>query len=169
MSTEASNLFEAVAVGTGATLLMDIWNFYLKRAFGIASLNYCFLGRWLRYMPEGTFRHASITAALPKSHECIVGWAAHYTTGILFSVVFVMAFASADWLARPTLPPALLYGIVTVVFPFFILQPALGLGVASSRTAKPGQARLKSVGTHAIFGLGMYLCAAGLSWATRST
>jgi len=36
--------------------------------------------------------------------------------------------------------PALLYGIGTVALPFFILQPSLGLGMASSRTPKPAQA-----------------------------
>ena len=168
MGANGSDLFQAVAIGVGATLLMDTWNLFLLQAFGITSLNYCLLGRWLRHMPEGTFRHASIAAAMPKAHECVVGWVAHYTTGIVFSVVFVLAFAPKDWLARPALLPALLYGIVTVVFPFLILQPALGLGVASSRVAKPGQARLKSVGTHTIFGLGMYVCAMGLRCATPS-
>ena len=40
-------------MGIGATLLMDFWNLFLKRAFSIASLNYCLLGRWLRHMPGG--------------------------------------------------------------------------------------------------------------------
>ncbi len=62
MSTEAHYILGAIAIGIGATLLMDLWNLFLKRAFGIASLNYCLLGRWLRHMPGGTLRHASITA-----------------------------------------------------------------------------------------------------------
>jgi hypothetical protein len=76
--------------------------------------------------------------------------------------VFV-AFTSGGWLARPTLLPALLYGIGTVVFPFFIMQPALGLGFAASRTPKPTQARLKSLATHTVFGVGLYVCAIGVS------
>ena len=168
MGANASDLLKAIAVGIGATLLMDAWNLFLRQAFGIASLNYCLLGRWLRHMPEGTFRHASIAATPQKSHECIVGWVAHYTTGILFTVVFVVAIASKDWFARPTLLQAICYGIGTVVFPFFVMQPALGLGTASSRAPRPTQARLKSIGTHAIFGLGVYVCSLGLSWAIRS-
>jgi hypothetical protein len=70
---------------------------------------------------------------------------------------------SGHWLAEPTLMPALLYGIATVVFPFFILQPSLGLGIAGSRTARPAQARLKSLMTHVVFGVGLYVCALGLS------
>jgi hypothetical protein len=39
------------------------------------------------------------------------------------------------------------------------MQPALGLGVASSKTPNPQQARLKSLATHTVFGIGLYLAA----------
>lgn len=166
MSIGANYTLGAIAIGIGATLVMDLWNLFLKRTFGIPSLNYCLLGRWLRHMPEGTFRHASITAAPQKPSECTVGWMAHYTIGMVFALVFVV-LTSGDWLARPTLLPALLYGIGTVVFPFFIMQPALGLGIAASRTPRPMQARLKSLVTHTVFGVGLYVCALGVSYALR--
>jgi hypothetical protein len=162
MNIEARLLLGAAAIGIGATLVMDLWNLFLKRAFSVPSLNYCMLGRWLRHMPEGTLRHANIAAASAKRFECKVGWIAHYSIGVGFALVFVL-LTSADWLARPSLPPALLYGIATVVFPFFIMQPALGLGVAASKTPKPMQARVKSLATHTVFGLGLYVCALGVS------
>jgi hypothetical protein len=148
----------AIAIGIGATLFMDLWNLFLKRAFRIPSLNYCLLGRWIRHIPSGTVRHASIGAAAAKPFECPVGWIAHYSIGILFAIGFILV-ASPDWLARPTFPLALLYGIATVVFPFFLLQPSLGLGVAGSRTPNPLHARLKSLATHTMFGVGLYLSA----------
>jgi hypothetical protein len=166
MSIEA-NILGAIATGIGATLLMDLWNLFLKRAFSIPSLNYCLLGRWLRHMPEGTLRHANIAAAQPKPFECTVGWITHYTIGVAFALVFVLLI-SGGWLARPTLLPALLYGIATVVFPFFIMQPSFGLGIAASRTPNPTQARLKSLVTHTVFGVGLYLCALGVSYALRA-
>ena len=165
MSLEASDLIRTVAVGVCATLLMDIWNFILKSLFDIRSLDYCLLGRWLLHMPGGTFRHVSIAVAPPKPRECAAGWMAHYTTGVLFAFVFVEVFVSPAWLERPKILPALLYGISTVVFPLFVMQPALGLGMASSRAPRPAQARLKSLCTHTIFGLGLYVCALGLSYA----
>ena len=166
MGIEANYILGAIAIGIGATLVMDLWNQFLKRTFSIPSLNYCLLGRWLRHMPEGTFRHANITATPQKPFECTVGWIAHYTIGVVFALVFVV-LASGDWLARPTLLLALLYGIGTVVFPFFIMQPSLGLGIAASRTPKPMQARLKSLVTHTVFGVGLYLCALGVSYVLR--
>ena len=158
MSLSPHYILGAAAIGVGASLLMDAWNLLLKRAIGIPSLSYCLLGRWLLHMPEGTFSHSSISAAQEKRFECPVGWLAHYSIGVAFALGF-LALQSGDWLARPTLLPALLYGIATVVFPLFIMQPALGLGIAASRTPKPTQARLKSLATHTVFGVGLYLCA----------
>ena len=149
------DLLVAVVIGIGATLGMDLWNLFLRRAFGIPSLNYCLLGRWVLHIPSGTFRHRSISAAAPKRRECAAGWAVHYSIGIGLAVAFV-ALVSGDWLASPTLLPALLFGVVTVVFPFFVLQPSLGLGIASSRVARPGAARLKSLATHVVYGLGLF-------------
>lgn len=138
---------------------MDLWSLFLKRGFGIPSLNYCLLGRWVCHMPSGVFRHPNIATSPPKPHECPVGWVAHYTIGVMLALVFVGVFAPAGWLARPTLPPAMVYGLATVVFPLLIMQPSLGLGIASSRTPHPARARLKSLGTHLAFGLGLYVAA----------
>jgi hypothetical protein len=166
MSLEATDILGASAIGIGATMVMDLWNLLLKRMFSIPSLNYCLLGRWLRHMPGGTLRHASITAAPQKPLECTVGWCAHYTIGVVFALVFVV-LTSGDWLARPTVLPALLYGVGTAVFPFFIMQPSFGLGIAASRTPNPTQARLKSLVTHGVFGVGLYIWALGVSYVLR--
>ena len=159
---KADVLVGALAIGIGASAVMDLWNLLLKLAFGIPSLDYCLLGRWLRHMPGGIFRHASITAAPHKSFECLVGWVAHYTIGVTFALAFV-ALVPEGWLAQPALLPALLFGIGTVVFPYFIMQPSLGLGIAASKASNPGQARLKSLATHTVFGVGLYVCALGVS------
>jgi hypothetical protein len=158
MSLTPQHILGAAAIGVGASLLMDAWNLLLKRAVGIPSLSYRLLGRWLLHMPEGTFSHVSISAAPQMRFECPAGWLAHYSIGVAFALVF-LALQSGDWLAHPTPLPALLYGIATVVFPLFIMQPALGLGIAASKMPKPYQARLKSLVTHTVFGIGLYLCA----------
>ena len=164
--TLTASILCAIAIGVGATLLMDLWNFFLKRAFRIPSLNYCLLGRWISHMPGGTFRHPGIGAAAPKPYECQVGWIAHYSIGVSFALLFVLS--SRDWPTSPSFVLALAVGIGTVIFPFFVMQPSLGLGVASSRAPKPMQARLKSLATHTVFGFGLYLCALVVSFALRS-
>lgn len=166
MRIEALDILSGIAIGIGATLMMDAWNLFLKRTFSIPSLDYCLLGRWLSHMPRGTFRHRSIAAVEPRPMECGIGWLAHHSIGVTLAVVFVVVI-SRDWPARPALLTALTYGIATVVFPFFVLQPSLGLGVASSRTPNPTQARLKSLMTHTVFGVGLYVCGLGVSYLLR--
>jgi hypothetical protein len=154
----AIHFLVVVLVGVGATLLIDLWSLFLRRVYGVRSLDYCLLGRWVLHMQHGKFLHASIAATPRKPSECLVGWITHYSIGIALTFLFVL-LVSRNWLAHPTLLPALAFGIFTVVMPLFVMQPALGLGVASSKNPRPNAARLKSLATHAVFGVGLYLWA----------
>src|SRR4029079_7980180 len=123
---------------------------------------YCLVGRWFRHMP-GKFMHTNIANSSQKHLECAVGWIAHYIVGVGYALVLV-AIVSADWLARPTLLPALLFGIGTLLVPFLVMQPSFGLGTAASRAHSHTQARLKSLMAHIAFGVGLYVCAVVLGY-----
>jgi hypothetical protein len=163
VSVEATYFLRAVVVGLGATLFMDLLALFLKRAFGAPLPNYCLVGRWFRHMLDGTFAHASIANASQKSLECTVGWIAHYVIGAVYALTLV-ALASAGWLGRPTLLPALLFGMGSVLVPFLVMQPSFGLGIASSKAPNPTQARLRSLMAHTVFGVGLYVSAVGVSF-----
>ena len=163
MNISTLSIISAILMGLGATLTFDLWALFLKRTFGIAPSNICLVGRWLRYMPQGTFTHSNIMSAPRKSAECTVGWIAHYMIGVTFAIAFV-AMVGGSWLKYPTLIPATLFGILTVLAPFFIMQPSLGLGFAAAKTANPTQARLRSLMNHTAFGVGLYLFAVLVNW-----
>jgi hypothetical protein len=156
MSNPLVAFIGAIIMGLGATLAFDLWGLLLKRLFGIAPSNICLVGRWLRGMLAGRFRHVNIAAAPQEPGECATGWIAHYSIGVMFAGVFV-AFAGSGWLANPKPVPAIAFGAVTVLAPFVIMQPAMGLGVAAAKTANPAQARLRSLLNHIAFGAGLYL------------
>lgn len=158
MMPPALYILAASLAGLGATLLIDLWALVLTRGFNIPSLSYCLLGRWILHMPGGTFAHPSIAAAPPRPHECAVGWVAHYSIGVVFALLFV-SLASWRWLEHPTLLPALAFGVVTTLMPYLVMQPAFGLGIAASKTPRPAQARIKSLMTHTVYGVGLYLWA----------
>jgi hypothetical protein len=162
MNMKLIDVLTAIAVGLGSTLLMDSWSIFLKRAFNIPSPNYCFVGRWLHYMPEGIFRHSSIAAVPQKPAECTVGWIAHYVIGVVFALWLVL-LASPQWLREPTLLPAMILGLATVAIPFLVMQPSFGLGIAASKTPNPTQSRLRSLMNHAAFGLGLYISTLAIS------
>jgi len=149
-------------IGALATLTMDAWAAVLKR-FGIPSLDFAFLGRWLGHLPKGRFHHESIAKAAPVRGERLLGWSAHYGIGISFATVLLLVYG-LDWARSPSLGPALCIGLVTVVAPLFVLQPALGAGIASRKTATPVFNSLKSVVTHTVFGVGLFLAAWFTTW-----
>src|SRR5437879_11717531 len=90
MNSELIHVLIAIAVGLGATIVMDLCAIFLKRAFNIPLPNYCLVGRWLRYMPEGIFRHSSIAAAPQKPAACHVGWIPHYAIGVMVALTLVI-------------------------------------------------------------------------------
>ena len=158
MNSLMLSIISAILIGLGATLTFDLWGLFLKYTFKIMPSNICLVGRWLRYMPEGIFKHPNIASAPRKSAECTVGWIAHYLIGISLATAFV-ALAGHHWLQQPTVMPAIVFGVVTVLAPFAIMQPAFGLGFAAAKTSNPMQARVRSVMNHLAFGIGLYLFA----------
>ena len=148
----------SIVIGVGATIIIDIWALMLQRFIGIIPLNYGLVGRWLAYIVKGKFQHDNITTAKPIAAELTVGWATHYFTGIVFAAAFIMLTGNG-WLSTPSVIPAIAFGLLTVAFPFLLMQPGMGFGIAAAKTPKPNLARFRSLLTHFIFGLGLYFSA----------
>lgn len=155
---ETDLVLRAVLIGTGATAVMDLWAVALKRFLGIPSLDYAMVGRWIGHFQRGRLTHQRIAAAAPVRGERLIGWTAHYSIGFVFAGLLLLIWGHA-WATRPTLVPALIVGLATVVAPFFLMQPGMGAGIAASKTPSPNVARLRSLLTHAVFGFGLYLSA----------
>lgn len=155
MAEAAEFAVSAVLIGTGATIVMDIWGIVRGRLLGIPSLDYALVGRWLGHLASGRLRHDHIAASPQVAGERVIGWTAHYLIGVGFAGVLLAIFG-LDWARQPTIAPALMVGIGSVVAPFLVMQPAMGAGVAASRTPHPWAARLQSIVTHAVFGVGLY-------------
>lgn len=154
----------ALLVGSGATALMDAWILARKRWLGVRPMDYALVGRWLGHLARGRFRHDAIAASAAVPHERLVGWSAHYATGVLFAAV-LLAIWGGDWLRSPSLGPALIVGVGSVLAPFLVMQPGMGAGIAASRTPRPAAARVQTLVTHAVFGLGLYVAGALLNVA----
>jgi len=137
---------------------MDLWGLARKPLLGISPPNYALVGRWIAEMTRGRFRHDSIAASATVRGEHIIGWTAHYLTGIAFAALLIGIWGPA-WLQQPTIGPALTVGIGSVAAPFLLMQPGMGAGIAASRTPHPASARLQSLVTHGVFGLGLYAAA----------
>ena len=153
-------LLQAAFIGVGATAIMDVWHLILKRA-GVPVQNFAMLGRWIGHWQNGKWFHRSIAKASPVKGEIWMGWLAHYAIGISFAGLLIQVCGKC-WIDSPTALPAIILGLVTVAAPLFIMQPALGAGIASTMTDAPLRNSLKSLANHFVFGIGLYLAA--IAW-----
>jgi hypothetical protein len=151
----------AVLTGAGATAIMDIGAEIIRRTTGVSPLDYALLGRWIGHMLRGQFTHENIGTAPPVSGEHSLGLIAHYSIGIGFAGLLLAC--RPGWAQRPSLGPAMATGLGATVAPFFLMQPAFGLGVALSKTSNPTVERFRSLRAHATYGLGLYLTAQALA------
>lgn len=162
MTDSVELLVRGVLIGIGGAALMDAWALFVRRAFNVRGLDYAMLGRWLGHLPRGRFFHERIASADPVRGERMLGWVAHYSIGIAFAFL-LLAIWGLEWARSPTLWPAMLVGLGTIVAPWFVMQPAMGAGIAASRTPDPVAARLRNLATHTVYGIGLFASAVALS------
>lgn len=156
--TSLQDASRIASIGIGATAVMDLWLLVLNR-FGVPTLNFAFIGRWIGHLARGRVFHTAISRAAPVSGERALGWLTHYAIGIAFALLLVWMQGVA-WTHKPTPLPAIGMGILTVLAPLFVMQPAMGAGIASSKTPTPLRNSLRSLANHTVFGAGLYVSAA---------
>lgn len=149
----------AVAAGLVATVLFDLWQRLLRAATGIPPTNWGLIGRWFAHMPRGRFMHEAIAEAAPVENEAAIGWVMHYLIGQIYGFVY-LSVAVALPAGEPTALNGLLFGAASVVIPWFMMQPALGLGVMGAKAANPAIPRYTALAGHSLYGLGLYAGAA---------
>lgn len=154
-------VFQTVLVGVLATAVMDAWLWLLQR-LGVPTAGFAMVGRWVGHMARGRLMHAAIARAAPVRFELALGWLTHYLIGIAYAVLLV-ALCGADWLAQPSWPAALVFGLATVAAPWFVMQPAMGAGVLALKTPTPLKNALRNLANHAVFGTGLYLAATAIA------
>ena len=158
MSEIVEWIVRSALIGVGATVGVDLWAILQTHLFGAPAPDWAQIGRWFGGFPQGRFVQVDIAKAPAVQGELAIGWAAHYAIGIGYAAL-LLTICGLAWARHPTLLPAFIFGAVTLVAPFFLMQPGLGMGIAASKTSNPGVARLRSILAHAIFGFGLYLSA----------
>lgn len=145
-----------VLMGILATVGTDLWAAVLKHLLHLPTANWRLVGRWFGHMPRGAFVHRTIVDSAAIPNERAIGWIAHYVTGIVYGVAYfaiVQLLLSRD----PALSSALLFGLVTLVAPWLIMQPGMGFGMFASKTPRPVLVRLINLSVHLVFGTSLYL------------
>src|SRR5258708_22868205 len=148
------NIVEIVVSGLVGSVFIDVWQQGLRLMAGLPASNWGLVGRWFVAAGGGRFFHDSIAKAPAHPNEVAIGWIGHYAVGILYGLVYVVLMRTVLGLA-PSLVNGLVFGIVSVVVPWFFFMPAMGSGVLGSKTAQPLIACLQSLASHTACGLGL--------------
>ena len=112
------------------------------------------VGRWLGHIPKGNWTHENIADTVEIKFEHWVGWTFHYFIGAFYALLyFVWAHLTQS---QPTVISTWFFGLITILSPWLIMQPGLGLGIAAHRAKKPGLVRTQNFILHSLFGLALY-------------
>ena len=147
---------QAVIAGVFATVILDLWQRLLFAVAGIPPADWGLIGRWFAYIPRGRLVHRPIAETPAVSGEAAIGWAMHYLIGLGYGFAYLglMVFV----LERPpSLLSGLAFGAASVVIPWFIMQPGLGVGVMARHAPKPWVPRLNALTSHVIYGGALFV------------
>ena len=145
---------DIILAGVGACVIFDVWQRALQRMTGIPPSNWAVVGRWLIGLTTG---HGLIQAGLAQRpahpRELPAGWTLHYVVAIGYAALYAMMM-EAGWLTSGALD-GLLFGVASVVVPWFFFMPATGNGMMARLTPNPRLACILALKMHAIFGLAL--------------
>jgi len=99
--------------------------------------------------------HRSIAAAAPIRHELAIGWIGHYVTGVSYGLIYMLV-VTIGLDTTPTFVSALIFGLVTLVAPWLVMQPGMGAGVFASNLPNAGIVRFVNLTMHIVFGVSLY-------------
>ncbi len=143
-------------VGTG---LMDIVGIFatekLKIRWGGWGGNAA-LGRWALGIFGGHFVHKNIIESSPVKNEVLVGGAFHYFTGGSLALTYPLFYLAFNVpMPGNHLISSLLWGLATVLLPWFILFPGFGWGFFGVRAPSNVRSFISPMVEHLLYGLGL--------------
>jgi hypothetical protein len=144
-----------LVMGISATVAIDLWATFANRILGWPRTNWGLVGRWIGHMRDGQFAHVSISSSPAVVHESVLGWVFHYVVGCIYAALYLL-YVSTVQMGRPSLVSAVLFGLVTILSPWLLMQPALGLGICASKAPRSNLVRLQNLIIHTVFGLALY-------------
>ncbi len=147
---------EIVIVGLVATTIMDFYQQIIRSISGLARTNWALVGRWVALMPHGRFLHDPITETPAVNGEIGIGWLFHYFIGIVFAGAYLI-IVYGPMASEPNIANGLVFGLVTLVFPWLVLQPALGFGVCAVKLPNRSTVRTQNFASHLVFGAALYI------------
>ena len=144
-------VFDIVVVGVFACLIFDLWQRIFQKMTAIPPSNWAMAGRWcIGLLTRGQLVARGLDDSPPMPRELPVGWLLHYVVAVGYAAVYAWLM-TLGWL-QAGVSGGLLFGLVSVVVPWFFFLPCLGKGVLARLTPNPLLICALGLMMHALFG-----------------
>ena len=146
-------LLRILITGLAGATAADVGRTAYQWATGFPAVNWSVTGRWFLMVLQGQPYVPDVGAMPALPNELIAGHAAYYTISVVFAGVYLLLLKVMK--REPSLWNGLLFGWVTMAFPFLVQMPLMGMGVLASATATPLLIIGRTLVHHSSFGLGL--------------
>ena len=144
-------IFHIVIIGIVSCLAMDMWQRLLKLLYDINPSDWGVVGRWFVLVVfRGKIYNPTIDEEVPIKNELMIGWIVHYSVAILYSIFFYILLEYG--ICTASLINGIIFGLISVVVPWFFFMPVLGKGFLGMKTPSPLMACSLAVGSHIAIG-----------------
>ena len=144
-------IFHIVIIGILSCVVMDVWQRLLKLLYSINPSDWSVVGRWfVLVVSERQIYNPTIDQGAPIKNELMIGWIVHYSVAILYSIFFYILLEYG--ICSASLINGIIFGLISVVVPWFFFMPVLGKGFLGMKTPSPLMACSLAVGSHIAIG-----------------
>ena len=144
-------IFHIVIIGIVSCVVMDLWQRLLKLLYSINPSDWSVVGRWfVLVVSDRQIYNPTIDQVAPIKNELIIGWTVHYSVAILYSIFFYILLEYG--ICTASLINGIIFGLISVVVPWFFFMPVLGKGFLGMKTPSPLMACSLAVGSHIAIG-----------------
>ena len=157
----SSTIVLGIFIGFIATIFYDLYSVMLYLNFNMYDpIDWHLLGRWIGHLLVGDFVFVNIPKLSIVQHEIALGWMTHYMIGILDAIIFAFILKYLMKKSYPGLSVfsiSVLFGWFLIIFPFLVLEPAMGAGFFAVLSPNPDFTRWLTFSFHSVFGLGLFI------------
>lgn len=145
--------------GIIGSIFMDITELQMSKVGISSGVKGAYIGRWFHGILNGVFIHQDISKTKPIKNEERIGQLFHFIIGGGAVALLYPVFLSIIGLESSTnhLILGSVFGLLTSLFPWFILMPSFGWGLFGSKTPFESRPIISPVISHIPFGLGIGL------------
>ena len=146
-------IFDPIIAGIVCCIAMDVWQRILFLTFYIPPTNWSITGRWfIMLISKKIIFNQNLDHENPVKYELQIGWAFHYWVAIIYGFAYYFLLAVFDILDTSILS-GLIFGLISVVVPWFFYLPVTGKGFMGNKTPNPTLTILLSTSSHVVVGV----------------